>query len=80
MVTADPTVDVTQQKSSLFDGDAKLQDPDVASFVEFAFYKDERFGAMCEPSSFCLVCWQRVMEEVVEVGRSPVIQRVQLCC
>ena len=27
MVIADPTVDVTQQKSSLFDEDIELQDP-----------------------------------------------------
>ena len=31
MVTADPTVDVAQQLLPLFDGDAVLQDPDVAS-------------------------------------------------
>ena len=78
MVTADPTVDIAQQKLPLFDGDAELQDPSVASFVEFAFYKNEGFGSTCEPSSFRLVCWQRVMEEVVEVEHSLVDQRVRL--
>ena len=55
MVTADPTVDVAQQKPSLFAGDAELEDPSVASFVEFALYKNEGLGATCEPSSFHLV-------------------------
>ena len=57
MVTADPTVDVTQQKFSLFARDTKLEDLGVASFVEFALYKNEGLGTMCEPSSFHLVCW-----------------------
>ena len=56
MVTADPTVDVAQQKSSLFARDAELQDPDVAPFVEFAFYKNEGLGVACEPSGFYFVC------------------------
>ena len=55
MVTADPTVDVTQQKSSLFTEDVELQDPGVAPSVEFAHYKDEGLGTTCEPSSFYLV-------------------------
>ena len=55
VVTADPTMDITQQELPLFDGDAELQDPSVAPLVEFAFYKNEGFGAMCEPSSFRLV-------------------------
>ena len=55
MVTVDPTVDITQQKLPLFDGDTELQDPDVASFVEFVVYKNEGLGVMCEPSSFHLV-------------------------
>ena len=38
MVIADPTVDVVQQKFSLFARDTELQDPGVASFVEFALY------------------------------------------
>ena len=52
----------------------------MASFEEFAFYKNEGFGTTREPSSFCLVCWQRVVEEVVDVERSLVIQRVGLRC
>ena len=79
MVTTDPIVDITQQMISLFDGDAALQDPGVASFVEFALYKNKGLGTMCEPSSFCLVHGQHVTEEVVEVERSPVDQRVGLC-
>ena len=79
MVTADPTVDIAQQMLPLFDGDAELQDPSVALFVEFAFYKNEGFGTMCELSSLYLVRWQRVMEEVVEVECSLVVQRVGLC-
>ena len=55
MVAADPTVDVAQQKSSLFDGDTELQDPGVAPFVEFALYKNEGLGTTREPSSFRLV-------------------------
>ena len=55
MVTVDPTMDVVQQKFSLFARDTELQDPDVAPFVEFAFYKNEGLGAICKPSSFCLV-------------------------
>ena len=57
MVTAYPTMDVAQQKSSLFDGDAELQDPGVASSVEFALYKNEGLGMTCEPLSFRLVRW-----------------------
>ena len=52
----------------------------MAPFVEFSLYKNEGFGAMCEPSSLCLVCRQRVVEEVVEIERSLVIQRVRFCC
>ena len=46
MVTADPTVDVAQQPLPLFDGDAALQDPDVASPVELALNKDKGLGMM----------------------------------
>ena len=80
VVTADPTVDIAQQKLPLFDGDAELQDPGVASFVEFTFYKNEGLGTTCEPSSLRLVHRQRVMKEVVEVEHSLVVQRVGLCC
>ena len=55
VVTADPTVDIAQQKLPLFDRDAELQDPGVAPFVEFALYKNEGLGATCEPSSFRLI-------------------------
>ena len=73
MVIADPTVDVAQQKSSLFARDTELQNPDVTPFVEFAFYKNEGLGATSEPSSLCLVRRQRVIEEVVKVEYSLVI-------
>ena len=63
----------------LFDGDAELQDPGVALFVEFALYKNKGLGTTCEPSSSCLVCRQRVTEEVVKVECSLVVQRVRLC-
>ena len=52
----------------------------MASLVEFALHKDEGLGAMREPSSVCLVRKQRLTEEVVEVERPPVDQRVKLCC
>ena len=55
VVTADPTVDVAQQKHPLFGGNTELQDPSVAPFVEFAFYKNEGLGAACEPSGFRLI-------------------------
>ena len=57
MVTSDPTVDVAQQKLALFGGNALLQDPGVASFVEFASYKNEGLGAACEPLAFRLIRW-----------------------
>ena len=56
MVTIDPTMDIAQQMLPLFDGDVELQDPGVASFVEFTLYKNEGLGVMCKPSSFRLVC------------------------
>ena len=55
MVTADPTVDIAQQKFSLFARDTELQDPDVTPFVEFALYKNEGLGVAREPSSFRLI-------------------------
>ena len=51
MMTANPTVDITQQLLPLFDGDAVLQDPDVASLVELALNNDEGLGATREPPS-----------------------------
>jgi len=50
----------------------------VASFVEFALYKSEGLGAICESLSFHLVYWQCVTEEVVKAECSPVDQRVRL--
>ena len=67
MVTADPTMDVAQQKLPLFGGDTELQDPDVAPFVKFAFYKNEGLGVTCEPLSFRFIRRQCVIEEVVKV-------------
>ena len=57
VVTVDPTVDIAQLKLPLFDGDIELSDPGVASFVEFALYKNKGLGVSCEPSGFRLVCW-----------------------
>ena len=48
----------------------------MTPFVEFALYKNEGLGAACEPSSFCLIRWQSVVEEVVEVECSLVVRRV----
>ena len=48
----------------------------MVPFVEFALYKNEGLGAMCEPSSFRLIRWQSVVEEVVEVECSLVIRRL----
>ena len=56
VVIVDPTIDITQQKLPLFGRDIELQDPSVAPFVEFTFYKNEGLGATCEPSSLRLVC------------------------
>ena len=36
VVTVDPIMDIAQQALPLLNGDAALQDPGVASFVEFA--------------------------------------------
>ena len=79
MVTADPIVDITQQMLTLFEGDAALLDPGLASFVEFALHKNKGLGTMCEPLSFHLVHRQCVMKEVVEVEYPPVDQRLKLC-
>ena len=46
MVTVDPTVDIAQQTLPLFDGDAALQNPGVASLVKFSLHKDEGHGTM----------------------------------
>ena len=57
MMTACSTVDVAQQKFSLFARDTELQNSDVTSFGEFALYKNKGLGVSCEPSGFRLVCW-----------------------
>jgi len=80
MLTVDPTVDITQKTLPLFDGDAMLQDPSVASLVEFNLNKDKRLKAMSEPSSLRLVHRQRLAKKVVEVRHPLVGQRVGLCC
>ena len=72
MVPVDPTVDITQQLFPLFDGDAALQDPGVASLVEFALNKDKRLGTTREPLSLCLVYRQRLAKKVVVV-RHPLV-------
>ena len=55
MVTADPTVDITQQLLPLFDGDAALQDPSVASPVELAPNMDKGSSATHESLSLHFV-------------------------
>ena len=79
MMTTNPTVDIAQQLLSLFNGDAALQDPGVASLVEFTVYKDKGLGAMREPLSLCFIRRQHLTKEVVEVRRPPVGQRIGLC-
>ena len=78
MVPVDPTVGITQQSLLLFDGDVALQDPSVASLVEFALNKDKGLGMTREPPSLHFVCQQCLTEEVVEVRRPLVGQRVGL--
>ena len=57
MVTADPTMDIAQQKLPLFDRNTELWDPAVAPFVEFTLYDNEGFGMSCESLGLRLVCW-----------------------
>ena len=78
MVTGDPTVDITQQTLPLFDGDATLKYPSMASLVEFALNQNKGLGATRELSSLYLVRWQCLMEEVIEVEHPLVDQRVRL--
>ena len=73
MVPSDPTVDITQRLLLLFDGDAMLQDPGVASSIELALNKDKGLGTTHEPPSLCFVHRQRLMEEAVEVRRPLVV-------
>ena len=72
MVTIDPTVDIAQQLLPLFDGDAALQDPSVASLVQFALNKDKGLGTMRELPSLHFVRRQCLTKEVVEVRCPPV--------
>ena len=65
MVTADPTMDHAQQTLPVFNGDAAVYDPSVASLVEFALNKDKGLGDTRELSRLHLVRRQRLMEEVV---------------
>ena len=51
----------------------------MASLVEFTLHKNKGLGATCKPSGLCPICRQCVTEEVVEVERSLVDQRVGLC-
>ena len=78
MVPVDSTVDITQQLLPLFDGDAALQDPGVASSIELTLNNNKGLGATREPLSLCFVYRQRLTEEVVEVRRPPIGQRVEL--
>ena len=71
-MTADPTVDIAQQQLPLFDGDAALQDPGVASLVEFTLNNDKGLGVTRELLSLHFAHWHRLMEEVVEV-RHPLV-------
>ena len=80
VVTADPTMDIAQQPLPLFDGDAALQDPNVASPVELTLNKDKGLGTTHELPSLHFVHRQRLTEEVVEVRHPLVGQRVGLCC
>ena len=41
MVSADRTMNIAQQTLPLFDGDVALQDPSVASLVEFVLHKNK---------------------------------------
>ena len=79
MVPSDPSVDITQQLLPSFDGNATLQDPNVASPVELTLNKGKGLGTTCKPLSLCFVHQQCLMEEVAEVRHPLVGQRVGLC-
>ena len=55
MVTVDPTVDIAQQSLPLFDGDAALQDPSVASPIELTLNNDKGLGMTRELPSLYFV-------------------------
>ena len=67
MMSTDPTMNVLQQLPSLFDGNATLQDPSVASLVELPLDNDERLGSACDPSGLCLVRREHFTEKPIEV-------------
>ena len=71
-------MDITQQLLPLLDGDAVLQDPRVVPPIEFAINNGKGLGATCEPPSLRLVRRLRLAEEVIEVRRPLVGQRVGL--
>ena len=80
MVTVDPAVDIAQQPLPLFDGDAALHDPGVASPIELALNKNKGLSETREPQSLHFVRRQHLTEEVVKVRHPPVGQMVGLCC
>ena len=55
MVPIDPTMDISQQLLPLFDGDATLQDPSVASLVELPLNNNKGLGTTREPLSLHFV-------------------------
>jgi hypothetical protein len=71
-------VDVVQQHLSLPSGDASPQHSSVALFVEFFPNNNERLSTTCDPSCFCLVDWERLTDEAIEVWGSLVGRRVGL--
>ena len=71
-------MDITQQLLPLFDGDAALLDPSVASPVELALNNDKGLGMTREPPSLHFIRRQCLMEEVVKVRRPLVGQKVRL--
>ena len=78
MVPAYPTMDITQQPLPLFNLDAAVQDPGVASPVELVLNKDKGLRATRKPPILHFVHRQRLTEEVVEVRHPLVGQRVRL--
>ena len=63
----------------LLDGDAALQDSSEAALVELPFDDDEGLGMTPEPSGLHLVGREHLVEEAIEIRRSPVNRRVGLC-
>jgi hypothetical protein len=73
VVSTDPVVDVPQQPLSLLDGDAALQDLGVTLLVEFSLNDDKGLSAMRKPLGLCLVYWEQLADEVIEV-REPLVK------